>query len=98
MSEPRVTDILATASGVEVLLKADTELKTKNYSVRIGHSGHTYGIDCEFAMETYRSRTGRGLPAICRRHVKRSTPLFAKLEAIAKVAVIKELDAAKAKS
>lgn len=89
---PAVTHVLNTPGGLEVLLKASSAAGTKGYSVRIAHGGHTQGIACEYARQTYKSRIGRGLAATCRRNVKRGTPLFTELEALAKVAINKQID------
>ena len=86
-AEPIVTQILTTeGGGVEVLL----EEGLKDYRVRIGRDGYTYEIYCEYPMETRVRRRS----TTCRKQVKRSTPLFARLEAIAKVATIRSADAA----
>ena len=82
-TEPVVTKVVGTLGGAEVRLDADL----KRYFVRVGHSGYTHGIECEYEMSTH----GRRTFATCRKQVKRSTPLFAKLEAIAKVALIKSV-------
>lgn len=89
---PAVTHVLNIPGGLEVLLKASSAAGTKGYSVRIAHGGRTQGIACEYARQTYKSRIGRGLAATCRRNVKRGTPLFTELEALAKVAINKQID------
>jgi hypothetical protein len=43
--------------------------------------------DCEFSMETARSRQGKRLPAICSRRIKPWTPLFSELERAARSAI-----------
>lgn len=92
---PAVTHVLDTLGGLEVLFKASSAAGTKGYSVRIAHGGHTQGIACEYARQTYKSRIGRGLAATCRRDVKRGTPLFTELEAMAKGAINKQMDGAR---
>lgn len=59
----------------------------KRYIVCVASWGSE--IDCEYPMETSRSRRGIGSAAICKRRVKRCTPLFAKLDALARVAISK---------